>query len=502
MMKDYIQSKDYRKFLEENHIVLSDWDKATLIYQAFGMSHYDKILALLEIKKQTGDQCLQVQIEERLDRDHRLYEEYKKCNGNAYYRLSEFFNGRYDVGDIYLRFEDAYADGKKTGAKFRIEKELFACKKQSGDTDGVFGMVEFNEQGYIQKILWMYERNQESDFKRKENDEPERFEERYVDLPLFYRRGDIVHVIGTEYIGIVNEPADDAEEEKYRNMAKHGDYSDFQVAVNLMFDGDKFLSVFAHDHIQPTNLEYAVFDDEDPRKGFLEYIRQVLYEHKTNTLVIAADEDEIVRNFCRANPNLGFETEEYCLYSGDAVASVVLNMSGEIERFISHELSEDEKIVDSYRVERFEFHFIKMPWPLHAGTSVRDIRDGSYYILGEGEEDWKRYLERIEEKNWYVDFSDIQVICYELTESGIWSHEHINPLYLEVEFPTYIEEDLKRQTLRCAMEALGDYLSHKSKGKEFCPDLVLKYTRKYAEVCRKKTCQKRYWKKQKSQKIL
>ena len=50
MMKDYIQSKDYRKFLEENHIVLSDWDKATLIYQAFGMSHYDKILALLEIK--------------------------------------------------------------------------------------------------------------------------------------------------------------------------------------------------------------------------------------------------------------------------------------------------------------------------------------------------------------------------------------------------------------------------------------------------------------------
>lgn len=51
MMKDYIQSKDYRKFLEENHIVLSDWDKATLIYQALGMSHYDKILALLEIKK-------------------------------------------------------------------------------------------------------------------------------------------------------------------------------------------------------------------------------------------------------------------------------------------------------------------------------------------------------------------------------------------------------------------------------------------------------------------
>ena len=189
----------------------------------------------------------------------------------------------------------------------------------------------------------------------------------------------------------------------------------------------------------------------------------------------------------RGNPNLGFETEEYCAYDGTAVASVTLNMSGEIERFSSYELPEEEKIVDSYQVERFEYHFIKMPCPLQAGTPVKDIRNGSYYILAEGEADWNRYLNRIEEKNWYVDFSDIQMICYKLTESGIWSHDHINPLYLEVEFPTYIEDDPKRQALRYAMEALGDYLSHKSKGKEFCPDLVLKYARKYAEVCREKS---------------
>lgn len=124
-----------------------------------------------------------------------------------------------------------------------------------------------------------------------------------------------------------------------------------------------------------------------------------------------------------------------------------------------------------------------MPCPLQSGTPVKDIRDGSYYILG-GEETWKRYLERIEEKNLYVDFSDIQTICYELTESGIWSHAHINPLYLEVEFPTYIEADPKRQDWRYAMEAMGNYLSHKSNGKEVCPDLVLKYARKYAEICR------------------
>ena len=90
-MKDYIRSKDYRKFMEENNVRLSDWDKATLIYNASGMSHTDKIFALLEVKKRTEDQKLQSQIKERLDKDHRFCEEYEKSNGNAYYKLSEFY---------------------------------------------------------------------------------------------------------------------------------------------------------------------------------------------------------------------------------------------------------------------------------------------------------------------------------------------------------------------------------------------------------------------------
>ena len=145
-----------------------------------------------------------------------------------------------------------------------------------------------------------------------------------------------------------------------------------------------------------------------------------------------------------------------------------------------------DNVVEEYVFEAEYPDFTKEEAEYENG--VMNIKtDGSYYILAEGEADWNRYLNRIEEKNWYVDFSDIQMICYKLTESGIWSHDHINPLYLEVEFPTYIEDDPKRQVLRYAMEALGDYLSHKSKGKEFCPDLVLKYARKYAEVCREKS---------------
>lgn len=88
-----------------------------------------------------------------------------------------------------------------------------------------------------------------------------------------------------------------------------------------------------------------------------------IYELKcriSKQMIVDTDADEIVRNPWRGNPNLGFETEEYCAYDGTAVASVTLNMSGEIEQFNSYELPEDEKIVDSYQVERFEYHFIKI----------------------------------------------------------------------------------------------------------------------------------------------
>ena len=266
-----------------------------------------------------------------------------------------------------------------------------------------------------------------------------------------------------------------------------------QINERLDYEKKAF-EIFIHN--QTGKYVYVVEDMKYESCGFfIDYDRALKYAKKymrtyelkcriSKQLIVATDADEIVRNPWRGNPNLGFETEEYCAYDGTAVASVTLNMSGEIERFSSYELPEEEKIVDSYQVERFEYHFIKMPCPLQAGTTVKDIRNGSYYVLAGGEADWNRYLNRIEEKN---DFSDIQMICYKLTESGIWSHEHINPLYLEVEFPTYIEDDPKRQALRYATEALGDYLSHKSNGKEFCPDLVLKYARKYAEVCREKS---------------
>lgn len=44
----------------------------------------------------------------------------------------------------------------------------------------------------------------------------------------------------------------------------------------------------------------------------------------------------------------------------------------------------------------------------------------------------------------YVDFSDTAITVYFLTEKGYWSHQHCNPIYLEVEMPEMDIENEKQ----------------------------------------------------------
>lgn len=96
-------------------------------------------------------------------------------------------------------------------------------------------------------------------------------------------------------------------------------------------------------------------------------------------------------------------------------------------------------------------------------------------------------MQKIEDRNLYVDFSDVQVVVYQLTESGYWSHEHMNPMFLELDFPPAKSNDEKWQVMRGAMEALGDYFRYETPNKAN-PNAayVLQYAKEYAEVCRKK----------------
>ena len=202
------------------------------------------------------------------------FEKFKQNEGNAFYSLSTLYEGKYNVDDYYLDFNSAFEDGMKEGTPFKIKKELFECKKKTGGKDGIFGGVGFDAEGVKNEIFWLYSETEDEVIERVDN---RRFEYRYLDIPLMFREKDIVHVIGTELYGIVGAPINDEDELKYRNYAKSGDYSDWQVTVNMIYDGQKFLSVFSHDHISPVYLEFAEFEESDVRKGMMEYMVKTLY---------------------------------------------------------------------------------------------------------------------------------------------------------------------------------------------------------------------------------
>ena len=60
------------------------------------------------------------------------------------------------------------------------------------------------------------------------------------------------------------------------------------------------------------------------------------------------------------------------------MASATLNETGEVVRFWSSELPEEEKTVDEYRADRFEFAFIKVPFAMQMGTIVKNVITGNY----------------------------------------------------------------------------------------------------------------------------
>ena len=265
-----------------------------------------------------------------------------------------------------------------------------------------------------------------------------------------------------------------------------------QVFERVSFEEKKFKKF--EDNTQKEYV-YVVVDREDNSGcGFfsvydiaLEYAKKYANEYETRCLIqkqkiVQKAEDQIVRNAWSGNPNLGLELEEYEEYSGNPVAEILLNANGDIVTIESYELSkDDEELVSEYRTNRFEFPFIKIPFDMSVGTVARDISTGKYYVLAQGKEDWDKYLKRIEERNLFVDFSDVQVVVYSITENGCWSHDHINPLYLEPGSPEWEEDNRKHNAMRRALENLGDYLSNKSCGRSVSGDAVIASSLDYAE---------------------
>lgn len=107
---------------------------------------------------------------------------------------------------------------------------------------------------------------------------------------------------------------------------------------------------------------------------------------------------------------------------------------------------------------------------------------GEYSIMATDKKEWDEFLDRVR-NGLNVDYIDVMHTVYCLTERGYWSHEHWNPLYIEVEMPDRDWFNEKQRAFERAMEAFSDYMSGYTQ--EENAKLVVRTAREYALVCNK-----------------
>lgn len=221
---------------------------------------------------------------------------------------------------------------------------------------------------------------------------------------------------------------------------------------------------------------FAVLDEDEYCCGFFSEYEMAhkygiehahKYEEKTfkieKQFIIREERDLMVRECGRTNWNIisSGKTIETIKYEGDPVSGISYLADGNIKHIWSNEMSEEaESIVDPYRTDRFEHQFFRIPFEGTIGWTVRDITDGTIGVLMQDTKGWQKYMDR----SFYRDYSDIQVEVVFLTPQGCWSHEHINPIYLEPDHYLIESGNARSHAMARAMEFLSEYLMMFEKG--------------------------------------
>ena len=333
LLKKAIGSSDYRKYIEENKIELSDWDLATLIYHNKMLTHKEMIENLRFLANSTEDKNLELQIRERIVQDEENYELFKLPAENAYYRISYWFAPQ-GLVNAFTNFESAYNAVLEELCPLRISRCVFEDKERE---DGVWGTIEFSPNGQMENYFYLWRSGKEDSI---DGDSKSRFEGRGLNLPMMFRVGDIVYNRDEDVYGIVMAPVGNKDAEFMRQVAGH-EYVDFQVLVDYVYREDEYQTVFRHEHVSPANLEYARFRDNDSRKGFLEYLAQgILMEVGKETGIRAPQRMEEVLQLVK---------DVWEQYPDFRLGQLLVNVCGKADLFYV----EDEDLVKALQRNKF-----------------------------------------------------------------------------------------------------------------------------------------------------
>lgn len=270
-MKELIPSKDVRRYMEKQGCVLTDFEKAALIYNHSGMSHEKKVKALECILKETADDELRVQIQNRLIHDRQCLKKFYEREENDIYVLKVFCSEAQEWTECgcYVSGEIAVASGKKFRGRFSVyktkalteEKEPIECFARQ------VAALYFDAGG----ILCNYYSNEIPEIESEGSNERVHFEHACIDIPHPFKNGDLVKVLYNEslkdaicIIECCEEGMEDKENREQRCM--YYDYSDVSLRIATLKENAQF----GHEHVPVPDIEYASMNDSDLRKSIVD----------------------------------------------------------------------------------------------------------------------------------------------------------------------------------------------------------------------------------------
>lgn len=193
-----IPSQTVRDFVDNEGIVFSDKQKASMIYHSQSITKWKNRKALLQdIMNRTSDEKLKQEIIECIERDDAIYANFQQ---NIYRRyiyilILEDHNCRKYREDYFSDFDLAWDFGRKTGNNYHIEKWRI---KTDPDSEDYFATAYFDGYEGSGDLLCICEDQ------LLDSDDYKRFEHCFCIVPNPYCRGDIVYIRESKQYGIVD----------------------------------------------------------------------------------------------------------------------------------------------------------------------------------------------------------------------------------------------------------------------------------------------------------
>ena len=280
-MRELIPSKDVREYMEKKGKKLTDFERATLAYNYPDTSIGERLEMLKEIMDTTQDQKLAGQIQERIEYHKKCVKEFYENKKGMVYVLETYEEDDWRPADwcYFASGELAYASGKRLGECFSIAKYRIFEEEVDMEEDEHYSVsdLHYDEKG----DLWNCSSDEVAWEGELDKYDKGRFEDAYVDLPYPFRTGDLVREVGSDEIGVAQSERTEEEYELHRKRMEEtrqegyfNSYDDASIPVEYPDENGNF----GHSHVLIANIEYAVPDENDPKREVLEYASLMLKE--------------------------------------------------------------------------------------------------------------------------------------------------------------------------------------------------------------------------------